>query len=478
MAGNYQNCRGNHPCKICGKPDWCSYVQFPGGDELHYCKRVSATKGESVQGMDGRLYIWKKETNEGFNVYEEVSQYEKNREEFLRAKGLGGKKGGYTLKDTDFVSQENMYVEGVAGILSPEKLDRFYRTFLSLLVLEDKHSAKLKKEWGSTPGLYESIVKTWGIKSIPPEDFVRFSSSEKLKNESRKKIMAKLIEKCGEPKGVPGFYQKKDGTWTFYRLCGIAFPIYNTKGQIIRIRINDDYPDVLADYNGVEGKFSYNAREDANGNRTAGWYFIPMRDGRYQRDDAILVWAFGWKYNKVSIDEKGYPRGKVQGKYKNFSSYREKRFEENGSQRAVNVFHNGCQSGSYCSVYSSKGDNFSVVYATEGEKKAMVANKLLHVPVISIPGVSSFKKLFENEDSSESSIMQYLKSKGLSLMVLVYDADKGENLAVLKSEQKAVQTFIANGVNIAIGEWDANWGKGLDDVLLTGVVPQVYPIGA
>lgn len=478
MAGKIFYCKGNHPCKICGKPDWCSYVLFPNGDELPYCKRVHASKGESVQGMDGRLYVWKKETDEGFHVYEEVSQYERNREEFLRAKGLSGKKSGYTLKDTDYVSEENMYVEGVAECLPPEKLDRFYRTFLSLLTIEDKHVKKLKDEWGSQPGLYESIVKTWGIRSVPPEDFVRFSSSEKLKNESRKKIMAKLIEKCGEPKGVPGFYQKKDGSWTFYKLCGIAFPIYNTKGQIIRLRINDDYPDVLADFNGVEGKFSYEARRDANDNSTAGWYFIPMREGRYRYDDATLVWAYNWKYNRIKLTKKGYPSGKVQGKYKNFSSYREKRYEENGSLKAVNVFNNGCQSGSYCSLYYSKGDNFSVVYATEGEKKAMVANKLLHIPVVSIPGVSSFKKLFEKEDASASSIMQVLKKNGLSLMVLVYDADKGENLAVLKTEERAVQTFIANGVNIAIGEWDANWGKGLDDVLLTGVVPQVYPIGA
>ena len=288
--------------------------------------------------------------------------------------------------------------------------------------------------------------------------------------------MAQLIEKCGEPKGVPGFYQRKNGEWTFYRLCGIAFPILDTKGRIIRIRVNDDHPDVLCEYEGVEGKYSYDVREDAGGNRNAGWYFIPMRDGRYRHDEAVLVWSYGWKYNRVQLDKKGYPKGKVQGKYKNFSSYREKRFEENGVTKAVNVFNNGCQSGSCCSLYCSKGDNFSVVYATEGEKKAMVANKILHVPVVSIPGVSSFRKIFDNEAGSENSIIKFLEENGLSLVVLVYDADKSENLAVLKTEEKAVSAFMENGVSIAIGEWDANWGKGLDDVLLTGVVPQIYQV--
>lgn len=478
MGSWLTSCTPARRCKICGKPDWCGYKPFPSGDELQYCHRIFASKDSCVQGIDGRLYVWTKETEDGFHVYEEKAEYERNRAQFRASKGLQNRKGSYTIKEADVVSDSGVAVEDVAEVLSPEKLDRFYRTFLGLLTIEDKHASKLKKEWGSVPGLYESIVSTWGIRSIPPEDFLRFSSNERLKNPSRKRVMEALVAKCGEPKGVPGFYQKKTGAWTFYSLCGIAFPVFDTKGHIIRLRINDDYPDVECNFGGREGKFRYGAQEDANGNRTAGWNFIPLVDGKYLYDDAELVWAYGWKYSKVELDSKGYPPGKVIGKYKNFSSYREKRYEENGVVRVRNIYKNGCQSGSYCSVYSSKGDNFTTVYATEGEKKAMVANKILHVPVISIPGVSSFKKMFEAEDCHPYSILDILKKNGLCSVVLVYDADKGENIMVLKSEEKAIREFVKNGINIAIGEWNSNWGKGLDDILLAGVNLTVYPIAA
>ncbi len=475
MAGTYYNCRPNRVCKICGKPDWCSYTTFPNGDELEYCQRVDAVKGDSVSGIDGRIYVWKKETSEGFNVYEELSQYERNKAEFLKSNGKQGKRGHYRLKDADVASSSDVVVEDVAEVLPPEKLDRFYRTFLNLLKIEDKHAAKLKSEWGDN-GLYESIVTTWGIRSIPPEDYVRYSSKERLKNLSRKKIMELLIEKCGEPKGVPGFYQKKDGRWTFYKLCGIAFPIFDSRGHIIRIRVNDDYPDVECTFEGREGLFRYGLTENEDGSRVAGWHFVPLVNGKYAYDEGELVWSYGSEGSRISLDKKGYPKGKVIGKYKNFSSYREKSYENDGISRVVNVYKNGCQSGSYCSLYCSKGDNFSIVYATEGEKKAMVANKLLHVPVVSIPGVSSFKKLFNKEECHDYSIMDILKKNGLSTVVLVYDADKNKNVQVLKAESKAVEEFKKNGIKIAIGEWNAGWGKGLDDILLTGVVPKIYMV--
>ena len=40
-------------------------------------------------------------------------------------------------------------------------------------------------------------------------------------------------------------------------------------------------------------------------------------------------------------------------------------------------------------------DDYTVCYITEGEKKSLFANHVLHAPVVSLPGVNSFGKVLE-----------------------------------------------------------------------------------
>ncbi len=342
-------------------------------------------------------------------------------------------------------------------------------------MLEKKHEDVLRDEWDRVEGLSDKILTRYPIKSVPPEDRVRFSTSERLRNLSRKKIMEQLVNSVGEPKGVPGFYQRADGSWTFYRLCGIAFPVFNAVGQIVRIRIGDDYPAVLKQEDGVTvGKYQYMARAEGT-----GWYYIPSvkagDDIKFDYSNIELVWSDSVK--KITLSKRGYPQGKVNGKYKNFSSYQEKEVEEDGMTKLVNQYTNGCQSGSHISLYADEEDDWAVVYITEGEKKALVANSLLGVPVISMPGAGSFSKVFDPEENREESMFEQLCRKGARLFVIVFDADKKQNAWVLKQEDKAkslVKTQMANGIQFAIGEWNAQWGKGLDDILLASVMPQIH----
>lgn len=53
--------------------------------------------------------------------------------------------------------------------------------------------------------------------------------------------------------GVPGFYLKKDKRtgekyWYFEARSGIGFPLFNEKGQIVRIRVRMDFMDVSKSY--------------------------------------------------------------------------------------------------------------------------------------------------------------------------------------------------------------------------------------
>ena len=467
-SGNSQNCSFNNPCPICGKPDWCNIVTFPNGNTLSYCQRVKGNKGDVIS-VGGRIYRCSKETDSGFTVWQPYEQYEAYIETLKGSKSTG--KPQRIIPVTETTNWVNdLPTEGVAETLPPEKLDIFYRSFLDLLVLESKHEQKLRSEWDESPGMFEKITTTFPIKTLPQEDRLRFSSPEKssLKSLSRKKIMEQLVAKCGEPKGVPGFYQRKDGAWTFSPICGIIFPVFDTKGRIIRIRINVDYPTVKGELDGVSGRFNYGLV-----NEQVGWFFTA--DGS---KEPHLVWQFGRADNKISLNKKGYPSGKPSAKYMNFSSCKLiQATDENGNVTAkVNRYNNGCESGSFCSVYTKEGDDPTWVYITEGEKKGIVANQYLNVPVVSVPGVNSVSKLFEKEPGCENSMMDSLREKGCRGVVLVFDADKAVNEAVLHHEQKAVAMFKERNIHIALGEWNPAWGKGLDDVLLTGVKPAIHPV--
>lgn len=475
-----QRVNRGRPCVICGKTDWCGFVSYPSGDVNHFCPRTAGSVGEMIQGIDGKTYRVKMVREQSGTVFETIEQYERNREAFIQAlpkreRKDGHRKGRKTEAPKSVVSATKpqvRQVQGVSALLSPAELDRFYRKFLSLLVLERKHEDKLREEWDKKTGLYGKIMAIYPIKSLPPEDVVRFSSKEKLKNKSRKKIMQELVEDLGEPKGVPGFYQRKDGSWTCYRLSGIVFPVYNSRGQIIRLRVNDDYPDCEGVLDGKPCLFRY-MRDGDNG---TGWFAMPLKDdGTVAYAARELVWEYGSLHKRIELTSKGYPKGaKVNGKYKNFSSYQEQEMTgPDGETYLVNVLTNGCRSGSACSLYTKEGDDLSVVYATEGEKKAIVANAIMNVPVISIPGVTNFGMLFRPEEGYKQSLMEALKERGMRIAVLVYDADKNTNDTVLRNEKNAVEAFRSNGIKIGVGEWNEAWGKGLDDILLEGVFPKV-----
>ena len=468
-------------CKICGKPDWCSIVDFPDGNIIHFCPRISGAVGDTVIGSDGDVYRLKTIKDSGAVInygWESQAQYEASLAAWKaeRKQSYGRRQPAPAPRVAAPSPVEERVVDGVAKILPPSDLDKFYRSFLSLLTLEEKHERKLLKEWGDIPGLMGDVKNAYPIKSLPPEDFVRFSSSEKLYNKSRKTIMDRLVETAGEPKGVPGFYQRKDGSWTFFRLAGIVFPMYNSHGEIIRLRVMDDYPLCHGQMEDVEGVFHY-MRDDEQG---TGWFFSPyLSDGKIDYDHRLIVYEHGAHMNVVDLDYKGFPAGSTpDGKYKNFTSFQEMTVKEvDGATRVVNRYANGCQSGSACSLYTKQGDDRTIVYCTEGEKKALVANMLLNVPAVSIPGVSGFGMLFQDEEGYSGSLLDTLRASGTELAVLAYDADKSQNEMVLRSEQSAVKRFIEKGMKIALGEWNANWGKGLDDILLKNVRPQITMVG-
>lgn len=226
-------------------------------------------------------------------------------------------------------------------------------------------------------------------------------------NLSRERITLELIKEFGSLKGVPGFYMQHNGKWSFAGSSGILIPLYDCNHYLFRLRIRLDHPEV-----------------DEN--------------------------------------------GKEKNKYHNFSSFYEIK-QKNGT--FTNAFKDGSRSGSHCSIYTDESrDDFTVCYITEGEKKAIYANYVLHAPIISIPGVNSFQKLLE-EFTNGFTMLDYLKAKGCRFLIIAYDADKFVNRSVLMYEKKLIEFLKSRNFSIGISYWNPGFGKGLDDILSIGVRP-------
>lgn len=224
--------------------------------------------------------------------------------------------------------------------------------------------------------------------------------------DSRHRVAAALVREFGSLEGVPGFYTEPDGTWTIAGASGLLIPLYDQNGHMYRLRLRLDHP---------------------------------------------------------KLDE----NGKEKNKYNNFSSFRESAAPD-GS--LVNAYSKGCRSGSHIGLYENHvRDDYTVCYVTEGEKKSLYANYILHNPIISVPGVNSFKKLLT--PINDSNVLDYLYAKGCRIIVIAYDSDKLVNEAVLMYEAKLAQLLMGRGFQIALAGWNPGFGKGLDDILALNVRP-------
>ena len=504
-----------HPCPLCGKTDHCWSADYGQDGWLYYCAKTSY---EAVTGSDGREYILKNNRRfpdgrcEGYWVYETKEQQERQREEYIAKlkasnpnyKGGNGSKH-YTKRPVaaQEIRPQAVEIDRVTP-LANERLDMVYRRLLELLVLEPNHQRALLSEWDaglSYPDLGERILKRYPIRSLPESDYARKNSGDQLKNKTRHEICKTLAIEFGSLEGVPGFYQKtvryldkvtgepvEYTVWDMIPLSGIVYPVYDSKGLIYRLRIGDEHPSLQEYARDASGKYVMYPYEtqvrNADGSitthveqkhsisadiqwdrKTGEWYRIDRSSKQ-----KTIIYSRQQGISTVAITDKGYPKidGKVDGKYKNFSSYFRKEEQRGEQWIAYNSYFRGCQSGSQVSLISKPGDDMQYLYITEGEKKAIVINMILNCPVVALPGVSTFRKLFEPEYKRDKSMIQTLIDRGLVAVIVVYDADKSVNESVLGAEEGLVEMCHNAGVYTYVGEWNPHYGKGADDILIAG----------
>lgn len=399
---NFRNVSKREPCPICGKPDWCTIQEVSSSVQLHYCRRVLSGIN-IISPVNSMEYVFIKQAKDGSCLYKDREQYDADRDEWIlqnsgyqqyrpkkeQPKQVPQSKQEQTAEDDD----DNLSVPAKPN----HELDLIYRAFLKQLYLNKKHVRYLIRErWP------KDLIQCSMLRSLPVNHSAHYSSYE------RERITLELIHEFGSVQGVPGFYQKQDGTWTFSGSSGILIPQYDHNHCLYRLRIRLDKPEL---------------------------------------DDS----------------------GKEKNKYHNFSSCYA---AETPSGSIENAYMNGCRSGSHISLYDNPEiDDYTVCYITEGEKKAIFANYVLHVPVVSIPGVSSFNKLLEKTENGFT-VLDYLKSRGCRILIIAYDSDKYINQSVLKYEDRLIEFLSLYNFYIAVAFWNPGFGKGLDDILSINIRPQ------
>lgn len=467
MSGNMIRCSVHNPCPICGATDYDMIMDYGGDEQVVWCHKVNEREVFSAGTVFSRIAV--KQSAIGiFSLYKRKDVVDKSREMWIQEQRENNPSWNSFQRYEEIVDVKP---------LSNKELHERYSYLLYLLTLEDKHEKLLREEWHSDiyPQIYEEVMKMYPIRSLPPDDKSRYSSGERFKNMNRKTLVAKMLERFGDLRGIPMFYLRTGNyyqdkpeaeRWTFTKGEGIIFPAVDEYGYIYRLRYRDDYPTFVVKgkdrFEGMEGSFKHSY--DARGLHT--WTFTPKPE--YNCEPFV---AYGAGVYMIKLNSKGLPSiGKASNKYKTLSSY-VKMVEGNYIK---NKLEGGCKSGTPYSIFVPPGcNNFRYVIATEGEKKAVIAALIKKCPVICIPGVGCYSQITE-KTYYDRSLIELLKERGMEYFILCYDSDKNDNDMVANSEKGCLES-VGKHVAVFKGEWPQGLDKGLDDILLEGGNIRIVP---
>ena len=145
-------------------------------------------------------------------------------EEIKGALGRNEQAPSYQVRKREIVPKEP---EISGAVPAPDHVrHKTYSMFFSMLVLADTHRKNLLKR-----GFTDRQIEENGYKSTPVFGF--------------KKLTGKLLEAGCTVKGVPGFYQDKDGEWTIHfsnKSSGFLVPVRNVDGLTVGAQIRLDHP--------------------------------------------------------------------------------------------------------------------------------------------------------------------------------------------------------------------------------------------
>lgn len=451
MANGYIEVSKTEPCPICGTADYCCHIPAEDGyGEVRICKRytdgrVICPGSDTPSKIDGEFYLLIAESHQGYGIYRSANDVQMAESNGFKVWRKGG--GESLGKKGPGVGTKELMPIGINELASDELLDTFYRELICKYPLRTSHKEYLRKE-----GWSEELINNSMLCSFPVDDWMRnwHKNCRALETDNslrRNEACVHIIRKIKEPIGIPGFYQridKKTNEKYWYINCrsGIGFPLYNDKGQIVRIRVRMDFLNVNKTYEMDSNGLFFVA--DDNKKRYVSWSGV-----KRQEFDGSFVTEKDKKF-------------RCSGKYRGLSSFEQVNDYENAIY--TNRYENGTEGYNIVGLISKPQDNYFMAILTEGEKKSIVGNDVLKAPFIIVPGVNSYNKLFDTRVGKN--ILEYLKQSGTELFEIAFDADKYENEMVLMSERGLVNRLLKEGLRPVILNWDSYFGKGLDDCIM------------
>jgi hypothetical protein len=127
--------------------------------------------------------------------------------------------------------------------------------------------------------------------------------------------------------------------------------------------------------------------------------------------------------------------------------------------------HGGPSPGAQVHVPLHDGQPSDTIRLTEGELKSDVVTALSGLLTISIPGVAMWRKAFP-----------VIQSLGLQRVLLAFDADWRVNPHVAQALGQAAFALVKASYEVQVEVWGPGLGKGIDDLLAGGCMPQLQSV--
>lgn len=410
----WRNVSAQHPCRVCGKTDYCTYSS---DGELAGCRRESRGARKTKIDESGRelhIHVLIDRSRE----FAAASQC-KNDKYRDKNNQVGARDTQVSRGANPTAPPKTMTPETTTPKTAPPDILHFaYSSILGKLTLSEEHEARTIEKRKIT----REMIDEFGYKTWPVRGRSKIAGA----------TIQGLFEKFGgsiNPMSVPGIVHKESDRspgeyyWTLAGSPGIAIPVRDAWGRIVAIRIERDGRDgAQATPQDVKDAIALSEGGNSDSNSPSSQTpATPTTPTTFTTSGGKYEWLSGKKYG-------------------------------------------GATPGSPLHVAAPPSCPFSTareVRITEGEHKANIAARLTGIPTISLPGVSSWRDVFYmffkyyNEEKERYPLVR-----------IAIDADASTNLDVASSLNNLIESLYAHRIKFVMETWDQSIAKGIDDILV------------
>lgn len=327
-------------------------------------------------------------------------------------------------------------------------LNRVYRALLNEMNLREYHLELLK---GPTRKMTENEIKLREYRSFPEKPY---------------EVVKKVIERLGSHEdvvGVPGFYSKEGQYGRYFTLSGfsksILIPYRNIKNEIVGFQWRVDE---------VKNQIVYKKRENGF--------------SAFEKDGKVIVKYHGEKIFEGELQLKKEKRFLINGRLVgSISLEKGTRYmwlssanKESGTGAGPLPVHVAVPIKRLEKWKTGEVLTADTVTVTEGPLKADISAEL-------------FSKLLKEEEKEKYGevvlstagintwriLLPILKKMKVKRVNLAFDMDVTTNGEVFHHFKECFQKMLQEGYEVNLFFWEMKEGKGLDDLLISGLLPIV-----